>query len=88
MTSNFLTFENQRKWSLFILMTLGISLAGLTWFWESRKQKWIKVGHVDKLYVYPMKSGRAKDVPMADFAPMGITSGPFVDRSFMVIDGK
>ncbi|XP_076170020.1 mitochondrial amidoxime-reducing component 1 isoform X2 [Ptiloglossa arizonensis] len=51
--------------------------------------KWVKTGQVQELYVYPLKSGRGKDVKECNFTEYGISieqDGRFTlrDRMFLV----
>lgn len=34
--------------------------------------KWVKVGQIQELYIYPLKSGRGKNVRECDFTEYGI----------------
>ena len=78
-----------RRTILLATSAFGILTSALSWWWvKVFRRRWKTVGTIDKIYIYPLKSGKAKEVPMADFGPMGIKAGPFVDRSFMVIDGR
>ena len=55
-------------------------------FIKKSRTKWVMVGTVDKLYVHPLKGGKAKEVYSADFGWLGLKTGYFVDRSFMLIN--
>ena len=55
-------------------------------FIKRPKTKWVKVGMIDKLYVYPLKGGKAKEIYSADFGWLGLKAGYFLDRSFMLIN--
>ncbi|CAK9823582.1 Mitochondrial amidoxime-reducing component 1 [Anthophora retusa] len=51
--------------------------------------KWVKVGEIQELYMYPLKSGRGKSLKQCDFTEFGISlenEGMFtlVDRMFLV----
>ncbi len=50
------------------------------------REKWVKVGTVDKLFIYPFKGGKHIEIPMGDFGPMGLKAGVFSDRVFMIIN--
>ncbi len=69
----------------------GLAVAGgLTWFVNNSKKKsnWIKVGTVDQLFIYPLKCGKAKEVPVAEFGPIGMKAGPFLDRGFSLMNER
>lgn len=53
-----------------------------------RKRKWTYVGNIDELYVMPMKACKPKSVPVAYFSQLGLVSGPYIDRKFMLINEK
>lgn len=56
---------------------------------ELQDPNWVKVGQVEELYVYPMKSGRGRNVDECEFTEFGIcieSEGKFTlrDRMFLV----
>ena len=70
----------------------GLGAAYLAYDKYRESSKWQKVGSVDKLIVYPLKSGRGNDVLSARFESMGMRAAVFRDRTFCVVkpveDGK
>jgi len=69
------------------------SLATLIWSKSKTKnvmpERWVKVGTVSEMYIYPIKSCRAMAVPEAEAAPLGLKVSEHVrDRVFMVVDSK
>eukprot|EP00095_Tigriopus_kingsejongensis_P012340 maker-scaffold198_size266703-snap-gene-0.18 protein:Tk12340 transcript:maker-scaffold198_size266703-snap-gene-0.18-mRNA-1 annotation:"hypothetical protein DAPPUDRAFT_208272" len=50
-----------------------------------RSPKWIRVGRVDRLFVFPLKSGKAKEVNTLEFAKLGPKSAMLRDRSFCLV---
>ena len=69
---------------------LSCSLLGGLWYWTSRprKEKWTLVGYLDEIFVYPISAGKAKGMTSAYFDYLGLRSGPFMDRIFMIVDEK
>ncbi|XP_014285773.1 mitochondrial amidoxime-reducing component 1 [Halyomorpha halys] len=71
---------------------LGIVLAtGLAMSWViSRRKKWRAVGKISKIYIYPIKSGRYKEIDEAECTPIGLSYNvgdgklPLRDRVFVV----
>jgi len=55
---------------------------------RSKKENWVKVGTLDEIFIFPFKGGKAISVPTAFMSFIGARAGPFLDRAFMVIDGK
>ncbi|TRY77867.1 hypothetical protein TCAL_08131 [Tigriopus californicus] len=52
--------------------------------WAS-SPRWVRVGTVDRLFVFPLKSGKAKEVNTVEFAKLGPKSAMFRDRSFCLV---
>jgi hypothetical protein len=78
----------QRIVNIYAILAFGIVAAAGTAFWcQKTKEKkiWRKVGKVDQLWNYPLKSGKGISVTSGDFCKMGLRSGPFKDRIFAVI---
>ena len=48
----------------------------------TKRRVWKRVGTVDKLYCFPLKSGKGKDCPALTFEELGPRAGPFQDRTF------
>jgi uncharacterized protein YcbX len=46
----------------------------------------VYVGKLDEIYIFPMKACKPKSVTCAYFEQIGLTSGPFLDRGFGLID--
>ncbi|CAG0881857.1 unnamed protein product [Cyprideis torosa] len=47
--------------------------------------QWKKVAEVSALYLYPVKSGRAREVDSAECTKMGLKHGAYRDRFFMLV---
>ena len=63
-------------------LALAGCLSGAFAYKQGTVRKWKKVGKVDKLYCFPMKSGKAKDCTSLAFEEIGPRAGPFKDRTF------
>ena len=74
------------------IMLESVALMGLAnmilYYFYQRKRKWTYVGNIDELYVMPMKACKPKSVPVAYFSQLGLVSGPYIDRKFMLINEK
>jgi hypothetical protein len=78
-------------WNVKLISSASIfGVFGVLWLLSKRrdKKKWIQVGTLDEIFVYPMKAGKPKYVTSAQVGYMGLKAGPFVDRAFMLIDEK
>lgn len=64
------------------LIGLGLVLAtGLAMSWVlSKRKKWRAVGKLSKIYIYPIKSGRYREIDEAECTPLGL--------SYSVSNGK
>ena len=51
---------------------------------NNKSEKWELVGYLDEILIHPIKGCRAKSVPSAFMGWLGVQSGPYVDRIFMV----
>ena len=51
--------------------------------WAKRK-RWVLVGHVEKLYIFPLKSGAVIESDILKFESMGPKLGDMIDRGFAV----
>ena len=49
-----------------------------------RRNRWVKVGTVEELYLYPLKAGAALPVPDFDCYVLGPRHGNILDRGFIV----
>ena len=58
------------------------------YMYYKRKNEWTYVGTLDEICVMPMKAGKPKVVTSAVFTDIGLVSGPFLDREFMLVDEK
>ena len=74
------------------IMLGSVALMGLAnmilYYFYQRKRKWTFVGTLDEIYLMPMKACKPKSVPAAYFSQLGLVSGPFIDREFMLINKK
>ena len=52
------------------------------------RKRWIRVGKVDELCVYPIKGGKVKSVTSAHFEKMGIRAAIFRDRTFGLMNDR
>lgn len=64
------------------LTLAGCAAGGLAAYHVLSARKWKKVGKVDKLYCFPLKSGKAKVCNSLAFEEIGPRAGPFQDRTF------
>ena len=58
------------------------------YMYYKRKKEWTYVGTLDEICVMPIKAGKPKVVTSAVFTDIGLVSGPFLDREFMLVDEK
>jgi len=67
----------------------GVTLGALTGdLSPPTKDDWLKIGVVEKLYIYPVKSMAAVGVEQLTTGVSGGVVGKLVDRQFMVVDKK
>ena len=64
---------------------IGLANIFLYYVYKNKKQ-WVYVGKLDEIYIFPMKACKPKSVTTAYFENIGLTSGPFLDRGFSLID--
>jgi len=50
--------------------------------------RWRRVGRVERITIFPLKSGRAVNVTSATFTPLGLKCGLLRDRSFCVVNAE
>uniref|UniRef100_A0A0N4Z7K2 MOSC domain-containing protein n=1 Tax=Parastrongyloides trichosuri TaxID=131310 RepID=A0A0N4Z7K2_PARTI len=55
---------------------------------EDEEEEFVKVGKVESLYIYPVKSMRGISVPYIECTRTGAKYNEIKDRSFMIIDKK
>jgi len=60
---------------------VGLVTSGVLW---ARKKRWILVGHVQNLYIFPLKSGCVIESQHLQFKSMGPQLGSMIDRGFAV----
>merc|ERR1719186_2217142 len=65
------------------IVAIGAGLAVSLVIWAKRK-RWVKVGHVEELYIFPLKSGAAVESDVLKFESMGPRLGEMIDRGFAV----
>ena len=63
-----------------------LSLCLLVKYFIKKGGKWIKVGTLDEILIYPMKGSRPQKVPCAVLTNLGLKSGPYTDRAFMLVE--
>ena len=56
----------------------------VTLFLYWRKNRWIRVGNVDELFIYPLKGGRGESVNHLECSVLSPRNGPYLDRGFMI----
>ena len=61
---------------------MGVGLLSGLLYW--RKSRWVKVGTVEELYLYPLKAGAALPVPDFDCFALGPRHENILDRGFIV----
>ncbi len=80
------TLEEAKPW---VAAAAAASVAAAAAIHLRRRQsKWVRVGTVDELCVYPIKGGVVKSVPVADFGAMGVRAGVYRDRTFGFVKEK
>ena len=63
-----------------LLVVVGAGLVGVSvWWWWSRR-RWVEVGWVEQIWIYPLKSGRGIQVQEAECGPRGLTVDGVGDR--------
>ncbi|XP_055383096.1 mitochondrial amidoxime reducing component 2 isoform X2 [Condylostylus longicornis] len=73
---------------------LGIGATAIAgWYYQNRKQfipptEWKRIGVLEKLYYYPIKSCYPIVLDTADCDDIGLRNGKFKDHQFMLIDTK
>jgi len=65
------------------IVAIGAGLAVSLVIWAKRK-RWVKVGHVESLYIFPLKSGAVIESEILKFESMGPKLGEMIDRGFAV----
>ena len=83
--------SNLKVDSRILTASIGCGLGFLLFMLNKKKLnqksvKWAKVGKVDQLTVYPIKSAKGIDTLSADFKHLGIKAGMFRDRTFCIIN--
>ena len=74
-----LTVGRQR---LLLCAGVGLTTSLLVW---SRRYRWVRVGEVSQLYLYPLKSGKALSVEEMECGLLAPSLGEVQDRGFMVV---
>nr|BAN20275.1 molybdopterin cofactor sulfurase [Riptortus pedestris] len=70
----------------------AISVAAVTLIYSQRRRRWKAVGKLSKICIYPLKSGRFKEISSAECTPLGLRvpseDGAVMlrDRVFMIYD--
>eukprot|EP00091_Calanus_sinicus_P012022 TRINITY_DN27126_c0_g1_i1.p1 TRINITY_DN27126_c0_g1~~TRINITY_DN27126_c0_g1_i1.p1 ORF type:complete len:122 (-),score=20.48 TRINITY_DN27126_c0_g1_i1:95-460(-) len=65
------------------IVAVGAGLVVGVFIWAKRK-RWVKVGQVESLYIFPLKSGAAIESDELKFQSMGPKTGEMIDRGFAV----
>ena len=65
---------------MFLRIGVGLMTAFLYW----RKHRWVKIGKVEELYLYPLKAGAALSVEDFDCFVLGPRHENILDRGFIV----
>ena len=71
-------------------LVLVTGLWGLYYLYQQTKKlsKWVHVGYLDEIFIFPIKGGKGKSVTSAYLGPLGLKSGLLRDREFMIVDKK
>jgi len=72
-----------RRHSTILAVGAGLAVGVGVVIWAKRK-RWVKVGHVEKLYIFPLKSGAVIESDILKFESMGPKLGDMIDRGFAV----
>lgn len=78
--------EGSSKWCSATICAVGISACAFgvgLYFWRRR---WVKVGVLTKIFLHPLKSGKAVEAQYVECNPRGPSMGSLVDRGFMVVN--
>ena len=67
-------------WNIVHIFSAGLVTSYLIW----RKNRWIKVGQVDELIVYPLKGGQGVTVDELDCRDLCARAGDIIDRGFIL----
>jgi len=74
-----------RKHATLLAATAGIAVVVVVW---AKRKRWVKVGYVDRLYIFPLKSGMAIESDVLDFESMGPRLNNMIDRGFAVANAN
>lgn len=72
----------------------AISVAAVTLIYSQRRRRWKAVGKLSKICIYPLKSGRFKEISSAECTPLGLKASlgdgylTLRDRVFVIYDEK
>ena len=76
-------FENRIK----LVLSLGFGLFAICLInLLKRRKKWKKIGVLDEIHIYPLKGAKGLKVASAEVTKLGLRSGPFLDRGFMLCE--
>lgn len=67
---------------------VGSVAAAWGWRRSTSRRRWVRVGTLDQLCLYPLKGGKVHSVPTADFGELGLSAGVYRDRTFGFIKEK
>merc|ERR1711892_264829 len=73
--------ELARRHSAVIAVGAGVAIGVVIW---AKRKRWVKVGHVESLYVFPLKSGAPIESDSLKFESMGPKLDEMIDRGFAV----
>ena len=65
------------------ILSVGAGVVSTVFFYW-RRNRWVKVGTVEELYLYPLKAGAALPVPDFDCFVLGPRHENILDRGFIV----
>lgn len=87
MFSKLVQIDCNKPW-LWALAVTGITFASLSLWKQVTRPKWQRVGTLDQLWIYPLKSGKGISLCSANLQKMGLTAGLFKDRQFCIISSE
>lgn len=83
--TNLISVASEKPWLSALAVGGVVAAAGVTLVRALSNPKWQKVGTLDQLWLYPLKSGKGIPVYSAELQKMGMTAGIFQDRQFCVV---
>merc|ERR1712106_549785 len=75
------SMELARRPATIVAIGAGLAVSLVIW---AKRERWVKVGHVESLYVFPLKSGAPIESDSLKFESMGPKLDEMIDRGFAV----